>query len=218
MTSRFSGKLAAASVLSLTLGITQPVLAADVGGVLWRGATYATLAGLAYTNAFRADSFRLAFGAYPDHDAVQIEANLRYDLSDAHDITQNISITPFLDVSYSSWQFVKGDGFSMTNKGNAFGIAPGFRFEWPSVLRVIDFVDVRAGVSLLAPTQLENKDGSVRDFGGNFTFSEQFAIGGYFSDAKTWEWQLGVQHHSNHNIYEKNNGIEFYNLTFGYNY
>lgn len=221
MNIQFRKPLILSSILAFSLSLqTVSVSAADLGGVLWRGATYATLAGLGYTNAFRTDSFRLSFGGYTEHDAFQIEANFRYDLDEALDVTKNISIKPFLDVNYSSWQMTTGEGdtISLTNKGNAFGIAPGFRFEWPTVLFVFDFIDVRAGISLLAPTKLENKDGSVREFGGNFTFSEQFAIGGYFSDAKAWEWQLGIQHHSNHNIYEKNNGIEFYNLTFGYNY
>lgn len=209
--------------LSLLLALTiifspSKALASDIGGVLWRGATWVTLGGIGYTNPFNADSFRMSFGSYHDHDAFQVETNLRYDLMSAQDFIYRSSIKGFVDVSYSSWQMFKEDDFSMTNKGNVLGIAPGFRFEWPSFLYVIDFVDVRAGISLLAPTSLENKDGSVRNFGGNFTFSEQFAIGGYFSNAKKWEWQVGIQHHSNHNIYEQNNGIEFYNLTFGYNY
>lgn len=204
-------------LLSLILMPTK-AMSTDVGGVLWRGATWATLGAIGYTNPFGADSFRMTFGGYPDHDALQLEANLRYNLGETMPFISSSSIRPFLDVSYSSWQFLKDDGLSMTNKGNAFGIAPGARFEWPTFAYIINFIDVRAGVSILAPDKLENKDGSVRNFGGNFTFSEQFAIGGFFSAKKRWEWQLGVQHHSNHNIYEQNNGIEFYNLTFGYNY
>ncbi|AEG32085.1 acyloxyacyl hydrolase [Thiomicrospira cyclica] len=207
-------------LLPLTFAITlapQAVKADEVGGALWRGATYATIAAVAYTNPFNADSFRFTTGAYPDHDAIQFEANLRYDLTETKHLFRAVTITPFLDVSYSAWQFSK-DGLNLTNKGNVLGIAPGARIEWPTFLYVLDFIDVRAGVSILAPTQLENKDDTVRDFGGNFTFSEQFAMGGYFSEQKRWEWQVGIQHHSNHNIYEQNNGIEFYNITIGYNY
>lgn len=207
-----------AAVLTASFLVTPKLVIADeVGGALWRGATYATLAAIAYTNPFGADSFRFTTGAHGDHDAIQFEANLRYDLTQAKPLIGQVIITPFVDISYSAWQFSK-DGLSMTNKGNAFGIAPGARFEWPTLMYVFNFIDVRAGVSILAPTELENKDGSVRDFGGNFTFSEQFAMGGYLSTRKDWEWQVGIQHHSNHNIYEENNGIEFYNLTIGYNY
>jgi len=202
-------------VLSLLI-LPPQALASEVAGFLWRGATWVTLAGLGYTNAFRADSMRMSFGSFDDHDALQIEANFRYDIGEFEPVFSGLDIKPFIDVSYSAWQMLKEDGISMTNKGNALGIAPGFRFQWDGLL--IHFVDVRAGISLLAPTTLENNDGTTREFGGNLTFSEQFALGGFFSDKKGWEWSLGVQHHSNHNIYEKNNGIEFYNITLGYNY
>ncbi|SFR60606.1 acyloxyacyl hydrolase [Thiomicrospira sp. ALE5] len=209
--------LIASSIIATALMAPQAAKADEIGGALWRGATYATIAAIAYTNPFGADSFRFTVGAHGEHDAIQFEANLRYDLTETKPLFGQTTITPFLDISYSAWQFTQED-INMTNKGNVFGIAPGARFEWPTFLYVLDFIDVRAGVSILAPTKLENKDGSIRDFGGHFTFSEQFAIGGYFSERKNWEWQIGIQHHSNHNIYEQNNGIEFYNLTIGYNY
>jgi hypothetical protein len=205
--------------LLLCLGFSSTAIKADDAftGTLWRGATYTAIAGLAYTNAFKSDHFNLSVGALDRHDAVQLEFNFRYHLGESMDIFSQTKITPFLDVGYASWQELL-NGIDMANRGNAFNLTPGVRFNFPRRFFVIDFIDARVGVSLIAPSFFENRKGERLDFGGHFSFNEELALGGYFTDQKNWEWQLAVHHYSNHNIYNYNASIDFIKLRIGYNY
>jgi hypothetical protein len=207
---------------ALALGITLSlsplaVYAESAAGSLWRGATYAAIAGLAYTNPFNADQFNFSAGAFDEHDAIQLEINFRYNLGEGRAIFSQSQLTPFVDLGYASWQESR-NGIDLVNRGNAFTVAAGVRLSFPTFAYLVDFADARIGAGILAPSYFENDQGERRDFGGPFSFTEELAVGGYFSDKQAWEWRLAVQHYSNHNIYPQNAGMDFIKLGLGYNY
>lgn len=181
---------------------------ADSETVMWRSAMAATTVALYLTNALDADAMTVDVGGGEDVYFLRYVA--RWEADYAVQISSGLEIRPALQVSYSKWQSSQNLDRSATN--NVVDLLPVFRWQGRSI-PIVDYIDTGVGLSLFSSEEI-----SDLKFGGPLQFNNYLGIGWYLGQQSQWELSLRLQHYSNNDMYEENNGINLPHISVGYRY
>ncbi len=200
--------------LSISIVLANPLWAAEGDSLKsdpgetwgWRSAMLTSLALTLMTNPVHADETSISFMSAPD--VMGFKAAFRWHPDQTLAYFGSVRLNHYYLVGYNYWQSTEVSG--QEGVVNALEFIPVFRFNW-GPKDIFSFAETSVGVSVLSRSELND-----RQFSTNFQFANSLAVGGYFSQQASWSLQL--QHYSNNSIKLPNNGINFYNLNFAYQY
>ncbi len=132
---------------------------------------------------------------------------LRWNWNKLWRIGQGWNATGFWEASLGHWD---GDGAGSRSLWD-IGITPVFRLS-PNGSNF--FLEGAIGAHLLSESKVNNR----RDFGSSFNFGDHIGFGWSFGDRNRYELGYRFQHLSNAGISDPNDGINFHQIRFGYNY
>jgi hypothetical protein len=132
---------------------------------------------------------------------------LRWNWDKRWSLGQSWNITGFWEAGLGYWD---GDGAGARSLWD-LGITPVFRFS-PNSSNF--YLEAAVGAHLLSETRINNR----RIFGSSFNFGDHIGFGWSFGEKNRYELGYRLQHLSNAGISDPNDGINFHQIRFGYNY
>ncbi|OGS91881.1 MAG: hypothetical protein A2Z95_10395 [Gallionellales bacterium GWA2_60_18] len=121
-------------------------------------------------------------------------------------------VTGFWEVSVGRWNGHSAAGNNQTITD--LGVTPVFRFQQKNRSGFSPYAEGAIGFHLIAPTFI-NAD---RKFGSAFQFGDHVGFGASFGDRQQFELGYRFQHLSNGSIKQPNQGINFNQVRFGYQF
>ncbi len=132
---------------------------------------------------------------------------LRWNWDKQWKISQNWNATGFWEAGLGHW---KGDEAGARNLWD-IGFTPVFRLSRNGGTF---FLEGAIGGHLLSKTRINNR----RGFGASFNFGDYLGFGRMLGDKNRYELGYRFQHISNADIAQPNDGINFHQIRFGFNY
>ncbi len=142
-----------------------------------------------------------------DDSTQMVRVTTRWNWDKQWRIGQNWNATGFWEASLGYWD---GDGAGAKSLWD-IGFTPVFRLS-PNGSNF--FLEGAIGAHLLSETRINNG----RVFGGSFNFGDHIGFGWAFGDKKRYELGYRFQHLSNAGLADPNDGINFHQVRFGFNY
>lgn len=196
-----------ASVVLLA-SLSSSALASEAPSAIWRLGMPAWIVAMSVANPLEADALTVGLGG--SDDIVSTQIMLRWDQDKKYQMTDSIWFEGYRQAGYTIWQ-IAGESLEHDTSNHTLDVMQGFRWYFADKEDWLSYANVALGVSLISNDELDGKK-----FGGPFQFTEFVGIGGYVTPQ--WQWDFGVRHYSNNDIYEENSGINFYRLNISYNY
>jgi hypothetical protein len=162
------------------------------------------LAAAAPSHAISGAGIELGMG---DDSTRMARITARWDWDKRWSIGQNWIASGFWEAGLGRWQ---GDGAGKQDIWD-LGITPVFRLR--SGISPF-YLEGAIGAHFLSKTRINNG----RAFGCSFNFGDHVGFGWNFGDKDHYELGYRFQHLSNADLATPNNGINFHQLRFGYNY
>ena len=115
----------------------------------------------------------------------------------------------YWEASLGHWS---GDGAGAKDLWD-IGLTPVFRLQ-PNGSKTGMYLEGGIGAHLLSATRINNR----RVFGSSFNFGDHIGVGATFGDRGQYDLGYRLQHLSNGGIKDPNDGINFHQVRFTYNY
>lgn len=142
-----------------------------------------------------------------DDSTKQVRVGLRWNWDKRWSIGQSWNATGFWEANLGYWD---GDGAGAKSLWD-IGITPVFRLS-PNGSNF--FLEGAIGAHFLSETRINNR----RIFGSSFNFGDHIGFGWTFGEKNRYEIGYRLQHLSNAGLSDPNDGINFHQIRFGYNY
>ncbi len=155
-------------------------------------------------NAINGSSIELGSG---DDSTRMARVTLRWNWNKLWRIGQGWNATGFWEAGLGYWD---GDGTGAKRLWD-IGFTPVFRLS-PNGSNL--FLEGAIGAHFLSETRINNR----RAFGSSFNFGDHIGFGWAFGDKNRYELGYRLQHLSNADIADPNDGINFHQIRFGFNY
>ncbi len=194
--------------LLVALTTVKPAFAGEAPSSIWRAGLPASALAMALANVAKADAMSVGVG--PSDDVISTEIGLRWDLMEPEKFTDTFSYDSYFQVSYTLWQ-MPDEKVSYETSNNTLDVMQGFRWYFTERQSWLAYVNTTLGISAMSNKEIDDKK-----LGGHFQFSQYAGLGGYITPR--WQWDFGVRHYSNNDIYKENEGINFYRFAISYNY
>ena len=155
-------------------------------------------------HAVNGSSIELGTG---DDSTQQVRVGVRWNWDKRWSIGQSWNATGFWEASLGYWD---GDGAGAKGLWD-IGFTPVFRLS-PNGSNF--FLEGAIGAHLLSETRINNR----RVFGSSFNFGDHVGFGWAFGEKNRYEIGYRFQHLSNASLADPNDGINFHQIRFGFNY
>jgi hypothetical protein len=162
------------------------------------------------TGAFAVDGMSVEYGNGDATDMARVGANWKWDKQ--WFTGGNWLATGFWEASVGRWNGHSAVGNNQTITD--FGITPVFRFQQKNQSGFSPYAEAAIGFHLITPTFI-NAD---RKFGSAFQFGDHVGFGARFGDRQQFDLGYRFQHLSNGSIKQPNQGINFNQIRFGYQF
>lgn len=179
-----------------------------VESALWKASAAVTAALIAVTNPIKAD--RISAEAGGGEHVYVLRVGAEWDWNDDLLELYGWKLSNYWKLDFSKWQSTRDA--SQAGANVTVDLTPVFRFTG-EIGGIESYADVGVGVALFSVSRLED-----HEFGSNFQFSSQFALGTRFGERNQWAVGYKFQHYSNGSVREGNHGINFNFLTLSYKY
>lgn len=174
----------------------------------WRSAAASSIILFYATNIMGADRMTLELGHGENVNVERIGA--QWDWKNNLLNVLGFNLETYWQLDYSIWQSTLGS--SQYDANNTLGLTPVFRFT-RKLEKVKIYLDTSIGIYLYSSTQINDSN-----FGVNFQFSDALALGIFLGEQDQWSVAYKIQHLSNNEIQQPNNGINFNFLVIAYEY
>lgn len=121
-------------------------------------------------------------------------------------------VTGFWEASLGSWRGHSAAGGNQTVTD--LGFTPVFRLQQKNLADIAPYAEAAIGFHLLTPTSIY----ANRHFGSSFQFGDHVGLGVRFGDRRQFDLGYRFQHLSNGGIKKPNQGINFNQIRFAYNF
>lgn len=118
----------------------------------------------------------------------------------------------YWDLSLGAWNGHSAAGGN-TELGDV-GLTPVFRFQQKTLSGIAPYLEGAIGFHLISKTRINND----RAFGSSFQFGDHVGVGIRFGSKHQFDLGYRFQHLSNGGIQQPNQGINFNQLRFSYNF
>ncbi len=162
------------------------------------------------TSVFAVDGVSVEYGNGDATNMARVGANWKWD---KQWFTEgNWLVTGFWEASVGRWDghSSAGDNQTITD----LGITPVFRFQQKNPSGFAPYAEAAIGFHLITPTFI-NAD---RKFSTAFQFGDHIGLGVRFGDRQQFDLGYRFQHLSNGSIKKPNQGINFNQIRFGYQF
>ena len=162
------------------------------------------------TSVFAVDGVSVEYGNGDATNMARVGANWKWD---KQWFTEgNWLVTGFWEASVGRWDghSSAGDNQTITD----LGITPVFRFQQKNPSGFAPYAEAAIGFHLITPTFI-NAD---RKFSTAFQFGDHVGLGVRFGDRQQFDLGYRFQHLSNGSIKKPNQGINFNQIRFGYQF
>jgi len=162
------------------------------------------------TSVFAVDGVSVEYGNGDATNMARVGANWKWD---KQWFTEgNWLVTGFWEASVGRWDghSAAGDNQTITD----LGITPVFRFQQKNPSGFAPYAEAAIGFHLITPTFI-NAD---RKFSTAFQFGDHVGLGVRFGDRQQFDLGYRFQHLSNGSIKKPNQGINFNQIRFGYQF
>lgn len=163
---------------------------------------------LATSTAYAADGYTIELGHGQDStELVRLHAKWNWDKKWFE--AGNWHLTGYWEATLGRWN---GDGTGAKNLWD-IGFTPVFRLL-PNGRKTGLYFEGGIGAHLLSGTHVNNS----RDMGSSFNFGDHIGFGTTFGDRGQYDLGYRLQHLSNADLKDPNDGMNFHQVRFTYNY
>ncbi len=155
------------------------------------------------------DGLSLELGASED-DANLVRLGLQWDWQKRWPVGQRWQIDGYWDASLAYWSSDAPGGRDLWD----LGLTPTFRLRPATLAGTRPYVEAGIGQHLLSRSRLDDR----HDYGGAFQFGSHIGFGATFGERSRYSLGYRLQHLSNANLHDQNDGINFHELRFGYGF
>lgn len=191
----------------LTL-LSLPVSASEPPSSIWRLGLPASALAMGLANVTDADAMSVGVGQ--SDNVFSTEIGLRWNLKEPEKFTETFSYDSYFQINYTLWQ-MPDSAVSFETTNNTIDVIQGFRWYFAEEKSWLSYLNTTLGISAMSNKEIDDKK-----LGGHFQFTQYAGLGGYITPK--WNWDFGVRHYSNNDMYRENEGINFYRFNISYNY
>ena len=163
---------------------------------------------LAMPPAYAVDGFSVELGR-GDNSTDLARVNAKWDWDRKWFEAGNWHLAGYWEATLGHW---RGDGAGARNLWE-IGFTPVFRLQ-PNGRKTGMYLEGGVGVHLLSGGRINDS----RVFGSKFNFGSHLGFGATFGDHGQYDLGYRIQHVSNADIKQPNDGIDFHLVHFGYHY
>jgi hypothetical protein len=159
--------------------------------------------------ATAADGYTLVLGHDPDDDTDMAALQAKWNWDRKWFEAGDWHVAGYWEATLGHW---RGDGAGARNLWDV-GLTPVFRLQ-PNGGKTGLYLEAGIGAHVLSATRINNN----RRFGGSLSFGEHIGFGATFGERGQYDLGYRFQHLSNADLADPNDGINFHQVRFTYNY